>query len=184
MILFQLSGSSQQVDKEKLCKEMQELMKTRKVEWNYVLRMCIQHHCYFGSFYTWSNIFLCLRGTFLSRLLYLSASLTDLKQNKFGTTRRQKSFVKLVIWSQNIHQCTMMSYVYETWPFQGFAILRIATLQFGKLIIYFNFWSSRFQILCHASLVLNAMSHFFKRPRGFMGITKFSLSFIALHIKV
>ena len=93
---------------------MQALMKTGKVEWNYVLRMCIQHHCYFGSFYTWSNIFLCLRGTFLSRLFYLSASLTDLKQNKFGTTRRQKSFVKLAIWSQNIHQCTtmkLMSYV-------------------------------------------------------------------------
>ena len=28
----------------------------------------------------------------------------------------------------------LASYVDETWPFQGFAMLRIATLQFGKLV--------------------------------------------------
>ena len=144
MILFQLSGSSQQVDNEKLCKEMQELIKTGKVEWNSVLRMWFERHRYYGSFYTWSNIFVCLCGTFLSRLFIFSAWLIDLTQNNFGTTRRQKSFVKLEIWSQNIHHCTMMKlmpYVDETWPFQGsrdnykkgrplfrLPILRIATL--------------------------------------------------------
>ena len=119
---------------------MQELMKTRKVEWNYVLRMCNQHHCYFGSFYTWSNIFLCLRGTFLSRL-FLSFCFADRFEAKQVWDNKKTGIIcktcKMITEYSPMHDDE--TNVICRWPFQVFAILRIATLQFGKLVIYFNF---------------------------------------------
>ena len=84
-------------------------------------------------------LFVCVE-LFCRDFFIFSAWLIDLTQNNFGTTRRQKSFVKLEIWSQNIHHCTMMKlmpYVDETWPFQGsrdnYKKGRRATFQVGNI---------------------------------------------------
>ena len=98
--------------------------------------MCIQHHCYFGSFYTWSNIFLCLRGTFLSRL-FLSFCFADRFEAKQVWDNKKTGIIcktcKMITEYSPMHDDE--TNVICRWPFQVFAILRIATLQFGKLLL-------------------------------------------------